>query len=250
MAQRRASQGQQSPRKTANGSKSQNGGTTKPVPTDKGDEASKEASQRASELAKKQNKAKELSDAELDAAIKEAQERLAKVKEEKKRLREEAAAKKKAEKELALAERKKKADAIEAAQKRVKEAEEALQATEEWAELKTAKEELAKIGPLPKVRSGGGARRTRAAGDLNGSEIRAMAAIRDAGKSLTRSELATLTGQTKGWSKLLGTKEGGNGGLCDRNLLNLIEHEEGPMQYDLTSEGRAALEKAEAEAKD
>jgi hypothetical protein len=74
-----------------------------------------------------------------------------------------------------------------------------------------------------------------------------MKAIRDSGHALSRKELSEATGQEKGWSKLLGKKEGGNGGLCDRGLLNLVMHEDEPMRYSLTEEGKTALAKAEEE---
>lgn len=203
------------------------------------------------ELAKKQNAAIE----ETRKKLKELQEQLKAAKEEEKKAKDAEKAARDAEKNKGKAEREAKEKAIKEADEAVAQAQKDLEATEEWAFLVSAKEARAALGSLPKARKvregggGGGVRATREGkyGDLTGAEYRTMKAINDAGHALSRKELAEATGQEKGWSKLLGTKDGGNGGLCDRGLLNLIMHESEPMRYALTEAGREALEKAQAE---
>lgn len=218
-------------------------GTTQPLPTAEDTPEQKKAETEAERLAKGIRE-------KLEALKKE----LAAVKEKEKAAKDAQGAAKKAEKEAALAKREEAKKQIEAADEAVKKAQADLELTDEWKALAAAKTAREAIGPLPKApRVGGGSQgprkpRESGAGGLNGSELRAMRAINAAGHALSRKELAEATGQEKGWSKLLGTKEGGGEGLVDRGLLNLVMHEDEPMRYSLTDPGKEALAKAEAEA--
>jgi hypothetical protein len=227
-------------------------GTTKPLPTpaDTPPAEKSEIEKKVAEMAAKRAKEVEETKAKLEALKKELEAAKAKEKEEKELLKQ---AKNK-EKELALKARAEKEAKIAELDERIKAAEADLAKTEEWAALEALKKERSEVGPLPKVPKvggggGGGAGRTRGpsakgAGGLNGSELRTMKAISEAGHALSRKELAEATGQTKGWSKLLGSKAGGGDGLCDRGLLNLVMHEDEPMRYSLTDHGKSALEAA------
>lgn len=120
-------------------------GTTKPLPTaDPNDKEQQEALARLEKLkAIREQKQKELKDLlaqqkSLDDQLKEA---------------------KKAEKEKALKEREAVQKAIEAADAKIVQCQKDLEATEEYKLLVAAKAEREKIGPLPKVRKGGGGKR-------------------------------------------------------------------------------------------
>jgi flagellar biosynthesis GTPase FlhF len=226
-------------------------GTAAPIPTeaDVPTAEAKAADEKAQKLAAAKNAAAEAIKAKLEALKKE----LAATKEAEKAERDKEKNAKKAEREKSLAVRAEKEKQLAEADAKITKAQKDLELTDEWKALKTLEAERAAIGPLPKVSKGGGGGsgkprgpRGQDAGGLTASAIRAMKAIRDSGHALSRKELFEATGQEKGWSKLLGKKDGGNG-LVGEGLLNLVMHEDEPMRYSLTEEGKTALAKAEAE---
>lgn len=86
--------------------------------------------------------------------------------------------------------------------------------------------------------------------DLTGVQIRVLQALRDGGK-MTRNDLSESTGISKGWAKLLGTKEGGHDGSLEG--LGFVKRVDSPkdekpkLTYVITAEGKKALAKAEKE---
>ena len=120
-------------------------GTTKPLPTaDKLDPEQKAAEERIALLVQKR---------------KELQEELKKIDDEKKSKAEALKAAKKAERDKEVQERESKKKAIEALDAKIAQCQKDLEATEEYKWLLAAKAEREKIGPLPKVRKGGGGKR-------------------------------------------------------------------------------------------
>lgn len=84
---------------------------------------------------------------------------------------------------------------------------------------------------------------------LNGSQVKILSALKD-GKQRTRAELSELTGIRKGWSKLLGNKEGTHeNGLEAKSLVKSFVPQEGErgLKYAITGAGKQALTKAEKE---
>jgi len=230
-------------------------GQTKPLPTadDTPPEEKAEVEDRVKVLAAKIAAEEEARKAELEKKrqeIKKLQEELKAAREAEKSEARKAKDAREEAKKLALAERAAKEAELAAADEAIKKAQADLEATEEWSLLEAAKEARAAIGPLPKVpkigTSRSGSRVVRTSGELTGSQVRAMTALKENGR-LNRKQLAEITGQLKGWSKMFGTREGGNGGLCDRGLVELIVHEGESMSYELTPTGLEALEKALAE---
>jgi len=191
------------------------------------------------ELTAEEKKAKEIA---------EKREKLKKLREELKGEEDKLREKKKAEKEAVQKERAEKEAKLKAADEKIAKCKEALEKTKEWKALDAATKEREAIGPLPKIRktgarAGGGGNRKKY-GDFSGNEFAAAEAIDNSGHAMSRKELSEATGISKGWSKMF--KEG-NGGLCDRGICSLVQHEGDPMRYELTTSGKEALAKARAE---
>lgn len=92
--------------------------------------------------------------------------------------------------------------------------------------------------------------RTKRFNGLVPSVIKVLQTLRDAGVAMTRKELAESTGIEKGWSKILGTKDGGNEeALGPIGYVLSVEPKEGErgMKYKITAAGKQALVKAEKE---
>lgn len=212
-------------------------GTTKPIPTDEPGPETDAAKERIKAL---EAKRKELERLQQEyKALKEKERAEARAKRE--------AAKK--AREEALAERVRKQKLIEAADAKIEKLQKALDAmvesSKEYKALQEAKKEREAIGPLPKVSrkrggQGGGSRRYNG---LTFAEVRCMEALSASSHALSRKELAEITGQRKGWSKMLGTKTGETG-LVGQGLVKLVMHEDEPMRYSLTPSGKQALEVA------
>jgi len=91
--------------------------------------------------------------------------------------------------------------------------------------------------------------RSRSYNGLNGSQIRTLEALSD-GKAKTRVELAEATGINKGWSRILGTKEGTHeDALEPMGYIKATVPQEGErgMKYTITASGKQALAKAQKE---
>lgn len=129
---------------------------------------------------------------------------------------------------------------------------EALQKLPQYVAWVKAKAENDALTPPEKVKSASKTRTrgtgTRSAGGLSAPALRALQYMAKAGRNVSRADLAGATGQLKGWSKLLGTREGNHeDSLCALGLVKCIQEEGEPMRYCITIKGRDALKAAEAE---
>lgn len=91
--------------------------------------------------------------------------------------------------------------------------------------------------------------RSRSYNGMNGSQIRTLEALSD-GKAKTRKDLSEETGIMKGWSKLLGTKEGNHeDALEPKGYVKTTVPQEGErgLKYTITPAGKQALAKAQKE---
>lgn len=222
-------------------------GTTKPLPT--ADDVPKDPVKDAelTEMARAQNEAL----AKKKAEIEEKRAKLKALQEELKKEKDTEAAIKKAEKEAKDAEKNAAKKAREEAEARIKEADEAiaaaqkdLEATDEWKFLVAAKEARQAIGPLPKVRKGGGERVSGQRGPKGGAAglsmttVRVLRAMSD-GVTRNGKEIGELSGILKG--KRFPE-------LYDAGLIDIHVPQEGERgrTFTITQAGLDALEKAEA----
>lgn len=86
----------------------------------------------------------------------------------------------------------------------------------------------------------------KSSGDLSPNQVLILQALKD-GRPRTRAELSEKTGIKKGFSKLLGTQEGGHpDALEPKGYVKSSPPEEGErgMTYTITAKGKAALSKA------
>ena len=122
---------------------------------------------------------------------------------------------------------------------------------------KATKKSTSKKAPVKKtttkkvtVKKEEGEKKSRiSANGLNGSHIRVLQTLKG-GASMSRAELAEATGINKGWSRILGTTEGGHeDALEPRGFVKSSVPPEGErgMRYTITASGKKSLEKAEKE---
>ena len=92
-------------------------------------------------------------------------------------------------------------------------------------------------------------RSTQSFNGMNGSQIKTLDALKD-GNPQTRAELSESTGIAKGWSKILGTKEGGHeDALEPKGYVKSSVPPEGErgLRYTISARGKQALVKAQKE---
>ena len=112
-----------------------------------------------------------------------------------------------------------------------------------------AKKAPAKKAPAKKKAAESTGTRGRSSNGLNGSHVKILQALKS-GKAMSRADLSEATGIGKGWSKLLGNKEGTHeDALESRGFIKSEVPPEGErgLRYKITGPGKQALTKAEKE---